>query len=346
MALYLRKIIQQHKLSSNKQLRFLQILSRMLSKGLTISESLDTLTFYDEYKHIAQLIKQDLKNGLHLDEALENVHFHHSIVTHLYVVRDNGNLENRIKQSVHLFQNRTNYQKRFQQVVRYPLILIITFSIILFFVYNQVLPSFQYLFVSNLSLPIQLIFFMLQWVGYFILIVLFFFLIAFLFWTVYKKRISTDLKIKIFSKIPLLASYYRKQTSFHFATQLSSLLQAGMSFHKLLSYMANQDKLPIITYYSKQMHLQLARGKSLESLLTSFFFIEKQLKAIMSTRVDAQTLAKDLHVYAELSMEEMYYQLNKIITYVQPVFFIIIGAFIIFIYISILSPMFDIMNTI
>ncbi|WP_077596506.1 competence type IV pilus assembly protein ComGB [Oceanobacillus kimchii] len=346
MALYLRKIIQSHKLSSSKQLRFLQILSRMLSKGLTISESLETLSFYDEYKHVTDMIKNDLKNGLHLDEALENVHFHHSIVTHLYVVRDNGNLESRIKQSIHLYQNRINYQKRFQQVVRYPLILIITFSIILYFVYNQVLSSFQFLFVSNLSPPLQLIFFTLQWAGYFILIVLFLILIAFVFWSVFKKKISTDLKIKIISKIPLLASYYRKQTSFHFATQLSSLLQAGMSFHTLLSYMAYQDKLPIITYYSKQMHLQLARGKSLESLLTSFYFIEKQLRAIMSTRVDAKTLAKDLHVYAELSMEEMYYQLNKIITYIQPIFFIIVGAFIIFIYISVLSPMFEIMNSI
>lgn len=346
MVLSLKMIIRPHKLSSSNQLRFLQILSRMLSKGLTISESLDTLSFYAEYKHIADRIKHDLKNGLHLDESLEKVHFHDSIVTHLYVVRNNGNLENRIKQSVHLYQNRINYQKRFQQVIRYPLILIITFTIILYFVYNQVLPSFQFLFVSDLSPAIQLTFFVLQWFSYFILIVIILILLLFIFWSVYKKRISTDLKIKFLSRIPILSSYYRKQTSFHFATQLSSLLQTGMSFNTLLSYMANQDKLPIVIYYSKQMHLQLARGKSLESLFTSFVFIEKQLKAIMSNRVDANTLAKDLHVFAELSIEDLYHQLNKVITYIQPIFFIIVGAFIIFIYISVLSPMFDIMNSI
>ncbi len=115
----------------------------------------------------------------------------------------------------------------------------------------------------------------------------------------------------LYSRIPLYRSYIKRQTSFHFAALYSSLLQTGMPMKELLHYMSRQTKLPIISYYAKQMQLEYFRGRSVQGLLTTMDFLDKHLTDILSSNMDAANLAKDLAIYAEISIDTMYQRLQK-----------------------------------
>ncbi|MFD1412767.1 type II secretion system F family protein [Oceanobacillus jeddahense] len=333
------------KISIAVQLQFLHVLQRMLSRGLTLTHSLDTMKYYGELEHISGQILSSLEAGEHLDEALDKAGFHHSVVSYLFVVREKSDIHERIEHCYQLFQQRVQYIRKFQQTVRYPVILLLIFSALLFFIYSYVIPSFQQLLFGELPILLQIVIFLSSWLGYVILVLLLFLITATLIWIFIRKNISLETKMNWYKRAPLYRSYLRKQTSFHFATLYSSLLQTGMPMKEILKYMSKQRKLPIISYYAKQMQLEYFKGRSIHGLLTTMGFLESHLTDILSSNMDAKSLSKDLAIYADVSIDTMYQRLQKRIVYIQPIFFSIIGAFIIFIYISLMSPMFELMNT-
>src|SRR5690625_7623147 len=64
--------------------------------------------------------------------------------------------------------------------------------------------------------------------------------ILWLWWIVRKKDMKIESKIKIYQVIPIYRNYLKMQTSFQFATHLSSLLQTGMPMKDILDYMTQQ----------------------------------------------------------------------------------------------------------
>lgn len=333
------------KLPLSLQLPFLYVLERMLSKGLTLTASLDSMKYYNDLKEVSRQILYKLETGMHLDEALDEAGFHHSIVSYLFVVREKTNLRERIEQCHQLFSQRVHYQQKFQQTIRYPLILMIVFGSLLLFIYHRVIPSFQQLLFGDLPMILQVILFLSTWFGYSFIIAVFLLLTGSIIWAACHHAIALDTRIKLYQYIPIYRGYIKRQTSFHFATLFSSLLQTGMPIKELLHYMSQQKKLPIISYYARQMKLEYAKGKSIHGILTTMYFLEEQLIDILASSMNAVNLAKDLGIYADISIDTLYQRIQKRIIYLQPVFFIFIGAFIIFIYISLMSPMFELMNT-
>src|SRR5699024_4275382 len=121
-----------------------------------------------------------LKRGISIDQAFERAKFHHTITTYLYFVKDNGDVLSSIQKGTEMFENRLKHLKKFQdmiryplilffifsvdilsyleissdvsvyfQTLRYPLILFFIFSILLYFINGWVLPSFLDIFQSN-----------------------------------------------------------------------------------------------------------------------------------------------------------------------------------------------------
>lgn len=169
---------------------------------------------------------------------------------------------------------------------------------------------------------LQAVIFLSSWLGYSIIVLIIAFSFGAVIWIFLRNNISLETKMTLYSRIPLYRSYIKRQTSFHFAALYSSLLQTGMPMKELLHYMSRQTKLPIISYYAKQMQLEYFRGRSVQGLLTTMDFLDKHLTDILSSNMDAANLAKDLAIYAEISIDTMYQRLQKRIVYIQPVFFL------------------------
>src|SRR5690606_18162351 len=70
-------------------------------------------------------------------------------------------------------------------------------------------------------------------------------------WVFIERKVSIQNKLRLYKNIPIYKNYVTMQTSYFFATHFSSLLKTGMSYKEILEHMANQQKLPIISYYAK-----------------------------------------------------------------------------------------------
>lgn len=351
MALYLKKYFTQirHKnLKKEQQLLFLNRLSRLLQNGYTLIESLEIIQWDKAMKNPASTIKTALTNGSTLDQAFEEAKFNSVVTSYLYFVRANGDIQASIDKCLKMYEQRLHYTKKFEQVARYPIILLFVFSILLYFIKQSVLPSFLDIFQSStetssmvfLSITIMDL---LSNVAYILLILV---VIASILWQVNKRKVPIEKQIKLYCAIPIYYQYKKLNTSFLFATHFSSLLKTGIPIKEILTSMTLQTKLPIMAYYSNLMIEELNQGKHITSLLSQLKLLDKQIPVIFQKNADVHALEKDLSVYAELITEELHRKITKSITYVQPIFFLIIAAFIIFIYLTLMWPMFNMIKTI
>lgn len=336
-----------HALKDDLQLRFLRRLVRLLYNGYALIDALEVIAWDKQLRPSSQHITTDLQNGYPFDEGLEHAGFNHTITDYLYVVRANGNMQENILKSAEMYEQRLEYMTKFKRTARYPVVLFGLFLLLLYFIKQSVLPSFAALFQGNNETPSVISFSYIVIDGFtMVLIVLVILLTGSFFVRKYmKKTLSVKKQIAIYNKIPILRKYLQLQTSFLFATHVSSLLKTGMSMKDILGHIRKQKRLRILSYYASLMIDELSSGKPLAGLLTELTLIDAQISVIFEKNADVHALEKDLGVYAELATELLHRKITKIITLIQPIFFIILAAFIVFIYLSLMWPMFQLLKT-
>lgn len=349
MVLFLRKFLTVNKkrnLSENLQLRFLKQLQRFLENGYSLLDSLERIKWDEKMIPIATYVIDQLKAGHSIDQALEQLKFHYTITSYLYFVKEHGNLLESIKKCVEVFNKRIHYKEKFQQMIRYPLLLLLIFMVLLFFIKQMILPSFMNIFQTNENIP-STIKYSLMIINYFIPIVLLlitFLIISIYVFSKYKKKLTIDFQEKVYQLIPIYRNYLKKQTSFQFSTHLSALLQTGMPLKDILYYMTQQTKLPVISYYSSLMLNTLNRGLAITQVLPNLYFMERQITDIFMNNSDKSSLEKDLSAFAKMTLDELHRNTMNKLKFIQPIFFIILGVFIVIIYLILMWPMFQLIN--
>lgn len=341
-------ICKKKRLTGDFQLRFINRLIRLLDNGYPLIDALESLRWDKNMDIIAASLINHLKNGKSIDVAMSELEFHESITNYLYFVQLNGDLISGLKKSSIHFENRLKNANKFKQISRYPLILIFIFGVLLYFIKRTVLPSFTEMFQTSAeaSNTINISIFLIDILSYSLLICTITTICFFFIWQFYKSKVSIESRLKFYQNIPFLRSYLRMQTSFLFATHLSTLLKTGMSIKDILQNLNKQTKLPIISYYTTLMTDELQRGRYFIHTMSEFYFFEPSLKFIFQKNEDLHALEKDLAVYADMLVEEIERKVIKSITLIQPVFFIVLACFIIFIYVTLMWPMFQLIESI
>lgn len=330
------------------QLRFLKRLARLLVNGYPLISALEVIKWDKQMVITADQMISSLKDGTPIDQAFEKANFHSSITTYLYFARENGDIQTSIKKCISIYEDRLKYIKKFQDIARYPLILLIIFLFLLYFIKRSVLPSFIDLFQTS-SESSTMITFSMKLIEYSITLLFIcglLFCFTWVLWHINKRRIHVKTQIKMYRFIPIYRHFLRLQTSFQFATHLSALLKTGMSLKEILHSMSEQNKLPIIAYYATLMTKELGEGRHISSLLSQLTFLERQVAVIFQKNADKEALEKDLSMYADLLTEELQRKIMRALTFIQPVFFILLACFVILIYMTLMLPMYQLINNI
>ena|SRR5690625_787452 len=335
-------------LKEGHQLLFMQRLHRLLMSGYPLIKALQILEWDNELIVPTRIVREELIKGKYMDEAFQYAKFHHTIIAYLYFVRFNNDLSSSLDKAIRMFEQRVENRKKFTRIMRYPIALSFVFIMLLFFLKRNILPSFVELFQysedSSSTVLYSIIFIDIATTGF--LIALMIALIGLLGWRLHRHKLPIEDQLKLYQKIPIYRSYVRMQTSYYFATHISMFLQTGMSMNKILDQMSKQKKLPIIAYYTQLMQLQLQNGFQLGPLLMNFPFIEQQIAYIFDHNQNNDTLEQDLRTYADYITENMEGKTTKIIMLIQPIFFIILAIFIIFVYMTLMWPMFQLIQSV
>ncbi|MDY0405589.1 competence type IV pilus assembly protein ComGB [Virgibacillus sp. 179-BFC.A HS] len=348
MVLFPKPKFKKNGLTNELQLRFLRMLQRSIANGYPLLEALETLRWDQQLEPAAAQLITRLKNGEPLDEALENIHFHKSICSYLLLSRTSGNIAENLEKCIHMFQQRTAYVKKFQQLIRYPLILIFVFSILMFFIKKEVLPAFADLFQSSTqaSSTVSLFLFVIDFLSSLAFVLLVIVVVVGFNWKFFQHKISMDTRIRVYRAIPIFRVLLRMNTSFQFATHFTAMLKTGMPLKEILDILSSQRKIPLVGHYASILKNELSKGIKLYQVLPGLTFLDKQLAFIFHKHADMLALEKDLTIYTDFLMEELHRRIMRAITLIQPIFFLILAFLIVLIYASLMWPMFQLIQSI
>lgn len=349
MGSYLKnKLSSRKKLSELEQNYFLERLYRFLSYGYPLLESLAKMEWDPNLKPIAQKFSSSLKEGLPLERTFAELKFHPSIVTYMTFVKVNHDLVKTIEKCQKMYAYRIKNITKIKQTIKYPLVLFVFFFLILILIKQFVLPSFTNFFLMDSDSAKSVIYSIMiidVLSNIFIFTVVIGTIGGFIFKRVHK-NLDIEQMLKIYPKIPIYRSILRLQTSYYFSLQMSMFLKTGISLNAILKHLSSQTENPIINHYSKLMIKQLTNGENISHLIMNLYFLELNIAQIFDANIDSELLERDLSAYSELMNEQIKLKIDSFIAKIQPIIFIMIALFIVFIYATLMWPMIQLMQTI
>ncbi|SET62026.1 competence protein ComGB [Salinibacillus kushneri] len=337
------------KITLADQILLTKRLSALLQNGYTLNKALQLISLDPKQGIVAKDIQKYLIQGKHIDQIFQELGFSPIICSYLYFSRSTGQLGDSLENGYSLLHQLKQFQDQLKKVMQYPLLvfmfLILLMSGLKFFLLPSLKDLYKGLHGSGTTIIPQL-FTSIEFFIHLFFLTCIFVLIITITWIALKSRLSTPLKIKIYSITPFFKRIKSLETSFLFSFHFSSLLQSGLSIKHALQVISEQKHLPIMKRYSIQLMKSIYAGQPLHTAIESFPLAEEELGFIFERSIQDGTLEKDLHNYAHLLVETFLEKVSKTITYIQPIFFILFGFIILFIYMSILMPMFGLIDQI
>ncbi|WP_066192998.1 type II secretion system F family protein [Gracilibacillus timonensis] len=336
-----------HDLSLHDQHYILHRFQQLFTTGYSLNDALDVLMWDKRYTAIASSMQASLQKGHTFIESLQAVHFNKDVIHFLTIAIQHDHLARGLAQCCKLLQQRKDFLLKLKKLSRYPLFLFSFFILILYVMKTSIFPAFSQL--MGTSSDIQFVFttakVVINFLFYGVIIMVLTISILLLSGYSLRRVISVEQKLVLFDKIPIYKPYKQMNITYLFVSHLSSLLTSGLMINECLQIMKAEENGDIIHYYAAMISDHLAQGYSYTSILPQCRLLTTQLGEIMSKDRNQQQLEKDLSFYADHLITSLEDYLKKWMSFLQPFLLSILALFIVFVYLALMLPMFDYMNT-
>lgn len=337
-------------LTLKQQQRLLKRLADLLDQGYTLQKALQLIKLDTEIpKEILDHIQNSLLEGDSLYDSFKDIGFNNDTLAFLYTTEVIGDLSHQLKKATTLLQEHLLLHQKYKKALRYPLLLCIVMLVLFTFLKLALFPQFILLFQSFQQLENNSFSF---WMSIFsflfnsLLILLLFSIFLFLWWRMISKRLTVQRKITILSKIPILWKGVKHRVTFHLTTQLGLYIEGGLTIKDSLHLLRKENNLPYVQYCTSYLYQRLSEGEQLGSIVREIKLLDSQLSLVIQHGQETRSLGKDLQNYGHFIIETVHENTLKYISWVQPLSFLLLAGSIIFVYIMILLPLFQWMQTI
>ncbi|KOP70479.1 chromosome partitioning protein ParA [Lysinibacillus sp. FJAT-14745] len=349
----IRKFIERIRLDYKKatkwrvreQARFFSRLSVLMQEGYLFPQAISILLPHhiEGHEEIQKLINEKLRQGVGVSGIFEALQLpkHHLVA--IIVAENNGGMIETLKGVAQQMALSETTKKKLMKLLLYPIVLII-FLLLLFLVFRTIFfPNIEKMVTSRtvgteeagIALSKVLLHFpdALIVAGIAVICSIFIF-------HLYLKRRPIARQLNIILNTPLIRIYIRMSLTRQFAAYLGSLLQSGFSLQASLQILEEQRLQPFLQYLARCLKERVVFGDTLTQAVHLMTVWQKDFSIFVEHGEQSGYLGKELVLYSELLTEKQEQLLHKILAFVQPTFFIIIAMCIVAAYVSLLLPIY------
>lgn len=331
---------------------FSRNLATMIKAGIGIAEAIDIMLDDAEkpiMKKILGHVKMTLEKGGQLSEGLAKFprHFPLVFLSLLKAGEASGNLENALMQIATQLKKESELKKKVKSAMAYPAILLFaTFGVVVLLV-TFVLPRVAGIFAqSRAKLPLvtrTLLSVSDFAAAYWMILPIFAGALVFLFIAVRRTETGRILFYAVAGKIPVLKSLIQKIALARLTNSLGSLLRAGIPIVKALEITATAVSH---VFYRKALldmtQSEIVRGVSLGmSLKRRPEYFPRLLTSMVVVGEKSGSLEMVLETLSSYYEEEVDGTLKTLITLLEPLLLLIMGAVVAFLAFSIVVPIYQ-----
>lgn len=327
------------------QQKFLTRFSQLLQNGFSISDALHIMATLFKKQAIQPMIDA-CSHGQHFADTLEQAHFETRIIYMIRCSEQAGALLQGLQKAADYSDFHLKNRSELSKKIRYPLTLFALISLILVAVFTLFMPKikgfYQSFNLSNNSSLLQGV--ILIMISTFILLSI---LTLLIFCILHVQHLSFQTRVKsLLFRIPLIRPLIQKIFSYYFSSQWLIFLNCGLSLKESLNMMIQFETIPFIRLIIEDLHAQFEAGNSLSNTIQSSSYFTPYFKLTMSHALILGNLTSELNHYSASEFKALSAILNNSFKVIQFSFLLLIGIIIILVYLSILQPVFDMMNLI
>lgn len=349
----IRTFIERIQLAFNKatkwrvreQAHFFSRLSGLMQEGYLFPQAISILLPHhiEAHEDMQKLINEKLRQGVGVLGVFEALQLPKQHLIAITIAENNGHMIETLKGVAKQMALSEATKKKLMKLLLYPVVLIL-FLLLLFLVFRTIFfPNIEKMVTSRTtgteetSIALSKVLLHLPDALMFIGIAVF--CCIFIFHLTLKRR-PIARQLTIILKTPLIRIYTRMSLTRQFAAYLGSLLQSGFSLQASLQILEEQRLQPFLQYLARCIKDRIVLGDTLTQAVKLMTVWQKDFTTFVEHGEQSGYLGKELVLYSELLTEKQEQLLYKILAFVQPAFFIIIAMCIVAAYVSLLLPIY------
>lgn len=307
----------------NTEQRFFETLNELLQNGYTLQQSLILMQdLLPKQRKALHQVQETLSRGETLANSLVGYVRPH-ILDELNLVSLHGCQ----LALLHLVGEREKqYQLQFKQlraILCYPILLFVLLAVVGMYLGMYVLPQEKTIDAEMVGLGI---------IGFILLVIMG------LLW--FKKR-SRIKKYQFLMRIPLVGKVIELVLQQALYLQLGYLLQSGVSLQMVMAYCDQHPSHWICQLIGRPVREAWEKGGTLEQGLNQVAYLSTEAKNLFMRGNATQQIGRDLVLLATYLNEQQKQRVQTLMACIQPVCFVVIGIFVIGLYMALLLPLYD-----
>lgn len=350
MVTFQKKIIENMLSTKNKKWHayFLLRLGELLQAGFSLKEGIQFLIhLMPKEKAALDSMLTALQQSDSFFQVLQRQQFSERVCTQVLLSESHGHFEEVLIHSGHYLLDREKQQKKLKKLLQYPAMLGIFMLGLLLAMRSFLLPHFLTMLEGNQAeLPVISAIAM-KGIEAFPFILLLITIIVFTMWLAYKVFISNKsamMQATFVCRLPLIGQFRNYLYTHYFAHELGHLYKSGHELYQILRIMQQQTIYPLMKEVAQKIEQGLSEGISVHTSIQKMPFFRVELAHILMHGDRTNNLASELFFYAQNCQMQLTNKVEKAMSYIQPLVFMLIAVLILSIYLAILLPIFSMME--
>lgn len=321
----------------------------LLNEGYTFTDSIEMLLPYHikDYFEAQQHVKAILQSGGSVTQVFMYLGLDRQYLVSVELAEVSGRLQETIAVVAKQLQFQHQAKKKLIKVLSYP-VLLFCFLILLFLAFRTLfLPNMSSVLSSRVNETATT---SIEWAAFFLhipdmIIILCLLIAACLFtFVMYVKKKRIDLQLNLLFRIPYISLIWRLLLTRQFTRNMGNLLLAGLSLQQAFEHLKMQEHQQQIAYVAQVLQHRIVYGDSLAQAVQSVGYFYPKFEHFIAHGEASGLLGRELILYCELLDEKLEKWISKLLSVIQPLLFLIIAACVIAAYLSILLPMYEVID--
>ncbi|MGE7912234.1 competence type IV pilus assembly protein ComGB [Lysinibacillus xylanilyticus] len=328
-----------------EQAHFFSRLSVLMQEGYLFSQAISILLPHhiEAHEEMQKLVNEKLRQGVGVSGVFEALQISKQHLVAITIAENNGHMIETLKGVAKQMALSESTKKKLMKLLLYPVVLII-FLMLLFLVFRTIFfPNIEKMVTSRTTGTEETSIALSKVLLHFpdaLIVVSIAVICSILIFHLYLKRRPIAHRLNIILNTPLIRIYIRMSLTRQFAAYLGSLLQSGFSLQASLQILEEQRLQPFLQYMARSIKERVVFGDTLTQAVHLMTVWQKDFSTFVEHGEKSGYLGKELVLYSELLTEKQEQLLYKILAFVQPTFFIIIAMCIVAAYVSLLLPIY------
>nr|WP_301711421.1 type II secretion system F family protein [Oenococcus sicerae] len=155
------------------------------------------------------------------------------------------------------------------------------------------------------------------------------------------RKLTQIQKITFYTKLPLFGKTISYLVNYQFSLQLSMLTSSGLQISQIARDIAENKIQSVESEFACKMVEMLEKGQNLSDFFEELAFLDPTINIYFQQGSDEKLLKRNLQVYSKIIYTKFLSSVDRLIGLVQPLSFALVGLGIVFLYLSMLMPMYQ-----